>query len=255
MRNYFIIKADDLHLNRIQGGWKYFLSILEQNSLRADLGIIGKSVIADFPFKESILRNELFLHGFFHEIKEYKDSPLSRQIDLIARTKNEIQQRLGILVDIFGAPGNNINKDTITALRKNKIKVWFFGLDDPQGEIINLNNKLRFEFSDKNRDRFRQQRVNGSVLIRKYFNGMRMLEREWLNLRIPDNCGFNELVERYGGLKNKTLIIGQIHPHQWSRKDLSGFVKFIDFVRNKEDRTIVTAGEYVSMHHQSEFNK
>ncbi len=254
MSDFFIIKADDLHLNRIKGGWQYFLALLKENSAQADLGVIGKSVVADFPCKELILRNELFLHGYFHEMMEYKDSSLSRQSDLIARTRNKIQQELGILVDIFGAPGNNISEETLTALQKNRIKVWFFGKDDSRGGIVNLKNKLRFEFSDQKPDRFRQQRVYGSALVRKYFNGIRKIEREWLNMRIPDNCGFDELAERYHQLKNNNLVIGQIHPHQWSRKDLSGFVKFIQFIQNKEKRIILTAGKYVSMQYTSKIN-
>ena len=73
-------------------------------------------------------------------------------------------------------------------------------------------------------------------------------------MRIPDNCGFDELAERYHQLKNNNLVIGQIHPHQWSRKDLSGFVKFIQLIQKKEKRIILTAGKYVSMQYTSKIN-
>lgn len=236
---YFIIKADDLKYNHISKNWIKFIDILNKHEIPAALGLIGgyleysKDVKYKRWFLNLISNHEIFTHGYTHELNEYSSSSMKEQVKSIEKTIKMVKEILGISICTFGAPGNNISKETKKALEETPVKIWLFGMD---WKGFNLNQRnFEFEYSQFHKSCFRN----------KYLRYFEMKASLFLNRRIPGNCSFDELVQRYKNVFNVSLIMGQIHPSCWSSRDIEELERFLYFVLEKGKHQFITPKEFV----------
>jgi len=123
------------------------------------LGLIGKSLEINKgkeynrKFKELISNHELFCHGYLHCLNEYVDLNLEDQRNSILKSIKIKKKILNYSSCTFGAPGNNISKNTKRALECVPISIWLFGME---WKGVNLNQRnFEFEYSDLNKVRFK----------------------------------------------------------------------------------------------------
>ena len=236
---FFIIKADDLKYNHLSKNWVEFLNILNKYKIPAALGLIGKSLEINkgkeynSRFKELISNHELFCHGYLHRLNEYVDRNIEDQRDSILRSIEIIKKTLNYSPCAFGAPGNNISKNTKRALECTSISIWLFGM---KWKEINLNrSNFEFEFSNFNKNRFKNKllrrfEIRASIVFKK---------------KVPGRCDFNELVYRYKNVFNTQIIMGEIHPTSWNSKNLKELEKFLCFMINEGEHQFITPKQLV----------
>ena len=236
---YFIIKADDLKYNHLSKNWVEFLNILNKYKIPAVLGIIGKSLEINKGeeyknrFTELISNHELFCHGYLHCLNEYVDRNIEDQRDSILKSIKIIKKILNYSPSTFGAPGNNISKNTKKALECTSINIWLFGM---KWKEINLNqSKFKFEYSNFNKNRFKNK------LLRR----IEIRASIVLNKKVPGRCDFNELVYRYKNVFNTQIIMGEIHPASWNSKNLKELEKFLCFMINEGEHQFITPKQLV----------
>jgi peptidoglycan/xylan/chitin deacetylase (PgdA/CDA1 family) len=236
---YFIIKADDLTYNHLSKNWVTFLNILNKHNIPVALGLIGKSLEGNKGeeynrrFKELISNHEIFCHGYLHCLNEYTDRNLEDQRNSILKSIEIIKKTLNYSPCTFGAPGNNISKNTKKALECTSINIWLFGME---WKCVNLNQRnFEFEYSDLNKARFKNRWLRRFEIKTSFL----------LNKKVPGNCDFSELIQRYKNVFNTQLIMGQIHPSSWSFKDLKELEKFLCFVINEGEHQFITPKQLV----------
>jgi peptidoglycan/xylan/chitin deacetylase (PgdA/CDA1 family) len=149
---YFIIKADDLKYNHLSKNWVAFLNILNKHKIPAALGLIGESLEINKGeeyknrFTELISNHEVFCHGYLHCSNEYVDKNLEDQRNSVLKSIEIIKKILNYSPCTFGAPGNNISKNTKKALECTSINIWLFGME---WKGVNLNQRnFKFEYSN-----------------------------------------------------------------------------------------------------------
>ena len=170
---YFIIKADDLKYNHLSKNWVEFLNILNKYKIPAALGLIGKSLEINegkeynSRFKELISNHELFCHGYLHCLNEYVDRNIEDQRDSILKSIKIIKKILNYSPSTFGAPGNNISKNTKKALECISINIWLFGME---WKGLNLNQRhFEFEYSTLNKSLFKNELLRRFEIRAKLF--------------------------------------------------------------------------------------
>lgn len=147
-KQFVILKADDLIYDReliIPENWKKFINFIESSQIKASIGIIGNSLESGNAAYFSAIKElnykglfEFWNHGYDHLLNginekgekyhEFKGSPLEYQKKQLNKTQALANEKLGIKLRAFGAPGNAIDFNTITALEADTIiKVWFYG--------------------------------------------------------------------------------------------------------------------------------
>ena len=238
-RKYFIIKADDLKYNRLSESWVTFLKILNKHNIPAALGLVGRSLehTAGEKYKKWFLNlianHEVFAHGYLHKLDEYTSPSMEEQRSSILKTVEMARKVFKVSMCSFGAPGNNISGKTREALKHTPINIWLFGME---WERIKLNQRnFEFEYS----------RFNKSYFKNKYLHHFEVKVSLLLNKRVPGNCDFNELAQRYKNISNVSLIMGQIHPAKWSLRDLEDLDRFLYFVLNEGEHLFVTPKGFV----------
>ncbi len=238
MQKYFIIKADDFKYNNISNSWLGFLNCINDLKIPAALGLIGKSLESNKPERynnkvlELIANHEIFAHGYHHDLREYLDHSVEEQKKSIIQTLELIKNKLNLSVRTFGAPGNNISKNTKEALIVSPVNIWLYGMD---WERLNLNKRnFEFEYSDMNKSKYKN----------KYLCTFNTRLSLFLNKSIPGNCNYHELLNRYQNKRSSPLIMGQIHPAIWSDFDLNELKKFLKFVLDEDEHKFITPQKY-----------
>jgi hypothetical protein len=236
---YFIIKADDLRYNHLSKNWVEFFNILNKYKIPVALGLIGKSLEINKGkeyndrFKELILNHELFCHGYSHCLNEYVDLNLEDQRNSILKSIKIIKNILNYSPFTFGAPGNDISKNTKRALECTSISIWLFGME---WKGVNLNQRnFEFEYSNLNKARFKN----------KWLRSFEIKASLLLNKKVTGNCNSSELIQRYKNVFNSQLIMGQIHPASWNSINLKGLEKFLCFVINEGEHQFITPKKFV----------
>lgn len=209
-----IIKADDLRFdnqNVVSDKWHRFFNYIENKNLKADIGVIGNSLAIGNNYYISYLKYlaksenfELWNHGYLHLLNgknddgdkyhEFWNTSYQYQKEHLLLTQNMAKEKLEITFHGFGAPGNNIDSNTIKAIEDvPELKVWYFGNKSSEKFVLSVGAKIEDPTGKPNYEKFiSDQRVNDDVL---------------------------------------TL---QIHPNQWSEKDFEEFQRIIDFLIDKE---------------------
>ena len=127
MRVRAIIKADDLAETK---GWLAFINIMTRHEQPAAIGLMGKTIRRLSPQMKNLvleLHNggwECFNHGHAHDMDEFTKKSRDEQYKRLVLTNEKAKKYIGIKLQTFAPPGNNLNRDTINALRTiGEIKV------------------------------------------------------------------------------------------------------------------------------------
>lgn len=199
---YFIIKADDLKYNHLSKNWVAFLNILNTHEIPATLGLIGKSLEDNKGEKYNrwlrklIANHEIFCHGYFHKSDEYKNLTIEEKRGLILKTLGRAKEILKMPIWSFGAPENKFSGKTREALKHTSINIWLFGME---WERNNLNQRnFEFEYSNLYRHVFKN----------RWLHRFEIRVSLLLNKRVPGNCNYAELVQRYKNVFDRQLIMG-----------------------------------------------
>jgi peptidoglycan/xylan/chitin deacetylase (PgdA/CDA1 family) len=149
LKQLVILKADDFEFepyNIISPGWKRFITYIEDWNLQASAGITGISLEqgngAYFSTIKAINNRgniEFFNHGYSHllnasdsygkKYSEFQNTTYEYQREHLLKTQTLAQEKLGITLHAFGAPGNAIDGNTTKAIESiDEIKVWFRGV-------------------------------------------------------------------------------------------------------------------------------
>jgi len=201
-----ILKADDLAgypgKNKIiPKRWQKFVDIIKKYNIKANIGIIGNSLLFDDEgYFQWIKSNEKYIeyfnHGFLHRqfnfdgetYQEFCGTSKEYQLKLINYTNQLAREKLKIELVSFGAPYNATDKNTSLALNKTNIKTAYFLSNDFKG--INLKDRLDIE--------------------------------------IPVHCpNFHEFKKNF---IQKDHAVIQIHPNSWEEKHFNEFEKMIKFL-------------------------
>ena len=184
-------------------------------------------------FRKLIENYEIFCHGYFHYLNEYKNTNLEEQISSILKNIKMARKVLGMSISTIGSLGNNISKNIKKSLIKTPINILLFGMEC---EINNLNQRnFEFKYSNLYRPVFKNRWL-------RYFDFKVDLP---LNKRVPGNRNYAELVQRYKNVFNRRLIMGQIHPSSWSFKDLEELEKFLCFVIDRGEHQFISPKKFV----------
>jgi hypothetical protein len=209
-RQFIMLKADDFgydKVNVVSDNWRLFIDLIKLKKIKASLGLIGRALTEGNDQYFSYVKNlnasgdfEIWNHGYSHLLTgrdstghiyhEFWNTSYGIQRGSLLRTQNLAREKLNITLKVFGAPGNNIDQNTLKALNENRdIKVWYFGMDD----YLNLD--LR-----------------------------RLAEIEFPTF-FPD---FQQFQLHYSS--EPSYLVLQIHPNAWDSKGFSEFEKIIDFL-------------------------
>lgn len=195
-----IFKFDDL----INSGKKVekLDRYVKQEGLKVCWGIIGKSL--ENPdknyikfIKENNLKNyHFFNHGYLHlggSEYEFFNKTKEEQETYIRQTQDIVLKNTGILLNSFGAPCNQIDKNTKLALENiPDIKYWFYGLDF------------------------------------KGYNIQRLIDME----NGVGNPDFKYFLNNFKNLKtDKKVLTIQGHPYMWGYKQYLNFKLIIKFLK------------------------
>lgn len=225
-KQYIILKADDFSLiksrlifsnNIISKRWLKFIRIVNTYHIKADLGIIGKSLEGNNKRFNSMMQQileqrcfEFWNHGYNHEMNEeyceFSNTTVEYQLEHLQLTQEIAKKKFGIVLNTFGAPGNAIDQNTITALEQiPEIKIWFFG----------------------------NVKSNKLVLPR------------YCDIEYP--CGYpdyNKFINNINLNSSKDLLVLQIHPNNWNDNSFAEFEKIIRFLTQNEEVEFINAYEY-----------
>jgi len=205
-----IIKADDLagypgKNSIIPKRWQKFVDIIKKYNIKANIGIIGNSLLFDdYGYFEWIRDNEKYIeyfnHGFLHrkfnfdgiEYEEFRGTSIQYQLNLINYTNQLAKEKVGIELISFGAPYNATDKNTSLALNQTNIKTAYF--------------------------------------LTEEFNGVNLKDR--IDIEVPVHCpNFNEFKNNF--TKKKYAVI-QVHPNSWDEYYFNEFEKMIKFLKDYE---------------------
>ena len=206
-----ILKADDLggypgKNKTVPQRWQRFVNIIQKYNIKANIGIIGNSLIFNDTKYFAWIKKyhtlgfiEFFNHGFLHRqfnfdgeiYQEFKGTSVKYQYNLISYTNELLKEKTGIQFITFGAPYNAIDKNTSLALTKAEIKAGFFLENNFNG--LNLQNRLEIEVP--------VHKVNFKAL-QKYYT-------------------------------KKDYVVIQVHPNSWENNSFEEFEEAIQFLKNE----------------------
>jgi len=205
-----IIKADDLagypgKDKIIPKRWQKFVEIIKKYNIKANIGIIGNSLLFDDEeYFEWIKSNEKFIeffnHGFLHRkfnfdgevYEEFRGTSMEYQLQLINYTNQLAKEKVGIELISFGAPYNATDKNTSLALNQTNIKTAYF--------------------------------------LAEEFNGINLKER--IDIEIPVHClNFSEFKNSFA---EKEYAVIQVHPNSWNEHYFNEFENMIKFLKDYE---------------------
>lgn len=215
-----LLKADDYGVGSfrpVAPGWLAFTDYIATHDLKANIGLVGKSLEhpdeAFISFTRDLQRSgrfEIWNHGYDHLLggeltervngeevsiryDEFRNTSFEYQRRHLARTQELAHSRLGVTICAFGAPGNQI--DAVTAQVVDEapdIKIWFFGLGGSHKRVIPRLVDIEDPLAVPNFDRF----------TRDY---QRQPEHDVLAL--------------------------QCHPHNWTATQLGELQRIVEFLQ------------------------
>jgi len=209
-----VIKADDLRFdseNIISDKWLRFFNYIERKNLKASIGVIGKSLSIGnnsyFSYLKYLAKSnnfELWNHGYLHLLNgendkgekyhEFWNRSFEYQKEHLLFTQNMAKEKLGINFHGFGAPGNNIDSNTVKAIEEiPEIKVWFYGNKNSSKLVLDL----------------------GAII------------------EVPTGVPNYEAFVNHARIDNDVLTL-QVHPNQWSQKEFDEFKRIIDYLVEKD---------------------
>ncbi|MFH1136205.1 MAG: DUF2334 domain-containing protein [Pseudomonadota bacterium] len=208
-----VLKADDMVYNSdfgISKQWSRFLDYVVEKDLKAGVGILGNSLLTEDPRYFQILgqyldtgRFEIWNHGFDHQLNainpsgsvysEFQNTTVEYQLEHLLKTQDLAQEKLGVVLTTFGAPGNKFDKNTETALRQVRdITVWLFGSPDSS----------------------------------------KIAPQRMADMEFPGgNPVFFDFVNNY--YPEVDLLVFQLHPGMWDEAKFAEFEKMIDFLSRR----------------------
>ncbi len=209
-KQLIFLKADDVRFNSINiisEQWQSFINYIKSKNIKASLGLIGDSLEkgnnAYYSYLKDLAENdnfEIWNHGYNHILNgvnedgetynEFWNTSLEYQKEHLLMTQNLAQEKLGITLHTFGAPGNAFEDTTLIAIEYvDDIKVWYFGSED--FSRLNLPRLAEIEFPTHNPD----------------------------YLQFRNNYNSQEF-----------YLALQIHPNSWDGNRFSEFKNIIDFL-------------------------
>jgi len=227
------LKADDIRYHsywNISPKWIRFFDYIKEKNIKANLGLIGNSLEeGDDIYCSSLMEIneyenfEFWNHGFTHKLNgtndegekyhEFWNTSYEEQKQHLLKTQDLAKEKLGITLHGFGAPGNNIDDNTVAALEEiPDIKFWYYGNEN--------SNKLVFP---------RRIRVETSTGVADY-------DKFIADSRVNDD-----------------ILTLEIHPACWDDPNrYEEFKKVIDYLMAK-DVTFMTGYEYYKMIHPDDY--
>lgn len=219
-----ILKADDFiydYQNVVTFHWVKFTDYIVSKNIKAGLGIIGSSINngnSEFYSIVKILNMtgnfEFWNHGYTHALNatngngkmyhEFWNTTAEYQKDELLKTQNLAKEKLGIVMNTFGAPGNAVDTNTVKAINEiSELHSWFFGLQD------------------------------SSKLVLK-----RAVEIEFPT-HYPD---YQKFLDNYKS--DEKYLVLQIHPNSWDEARFAEFEKIIDFLIEQDAQFITPTEYY-----------
>ena len=213
-KQLIILKADDLSYSAnyiIPLGFQNFIDYIENNNIKASIGLIGNSLEVNNEQYLQYIKNisldgsfEIWNHGYNHKLTgtnengetyhEFWNTTYDYQKDHLEKTQELALEKLGITLRAFGAPGNNHDLITLDVINENdEIKVWFYG--NPESNKIVLERHYNIEFSSQ----------------------------------YPD---YEEFVNNYPA--NEEYLALQIHPNAWDNEGFNQFELIIEFLMTQK---------------------
>ena len=207
-----ILKADDLagypgKDKIVPQRWQKFVNIVRKYNKKANIGVIGNSLIFDDKsYFDWIKKNsdviEYFNHGFLHRqfnfdgeiYQEFKTTSLEYQIQLLECTNKLFKEKIGLEFLTFGVEYNAVDENTNLALKKAGLKVGFFLEDGFEGINLKKENRIELEVP--------VHRVNLSAFKENFIE--------------------------------KDYIVIQTHPNSWDDIEFEEFENFIKFLDKYE---------------------
>ena len=201
-----ILKADDLagypgKEKVVPQRWQRFVDIVRKFNKKANVGIIGNSLIFDDKNYFEWIRKqsdviEYFNHGFLHRqfnfdgeiYQEFKSTSKEYQVYLLDYTNRLFKEKVGFEFITFGAPYNAVDTNTNVALKEVGLKVGFFLQDGFEGTNIKQENRIELEVP--------VHRVNLNAFKENFIQ--------------------------------KDYIVVQTHPNSWSDEEFEEFMRFLD---------------------------
>ena len=213
-KQLIILKADDLSYSAnyiIPLGFQNFIDYVENNNIKASIGLIGNSLEVKNEQYLQYIKNissdgsfEIWNHGYNHKLTgtnengetyhEFWNTTYDYQKDHLEKTQELALEKLGITLRAFGAPGNNHDSITLDVINENdEIKLWFYG--NPESDKIVLERHYNIEFSSQ----------------------------------YPD---YEEFVNNYPA--NEEYLALQIHPKAWDNEGFNQFELIIEFLMTQK---------------------
>lgn len=211
---YVILKADDLiydENNIISKNWYRFFEYVVSKKIKTSVGVVVNSLNTEDERYPALLKYlhrtgliEFWNHGYDHRLgavhpngeiyDEFRNSSLDFQKEQLRKALELSKQKLNLIMSTFGAPGNAIDKNTITALDSfDEIKVWFYGLDGSNKLVLERTSDMEYPAGK------------------------------------PDYISFLESYD-----STKEYLVFQIHPNMWDENQFEEFKKIISYLKEQK---------------------
>lgn len=225
MPQTIILKADDIRYDSehiIPPRWQTFIDYIVAQNINAGLGLIGNSLEGDHPVYFKRLEElhtsphfEIWHHGYDHVLKgtnekgetfhEFYNTSFEHQLSHIQKTQTLAQEKVGITLRTFGAPGNGIDDTTSKALSQmSDLKVWFYG--PPDCPLFNLARTINFEYPTHN----------------------------------PHFASFQGHYQTH-----HTCLVLQMHPNSWDNERFDQFDQIIQFLLQQDTTFVLPYDYYL----------
>ena len=229
-----IWKIDDVRAgekSRLSPGFKRIADWSEQQKIPVTMGVICNSLsnpnAEDVAWiKKHALENggliEFWLHGLDHQATtaadgqksyEFKGTPLNTQVEHLKAACALFTKTTGLTFHTFGAPYNQVDEQTATALDQTpELSIWFYGPGSDKRRQI-LKRTLNLEIA------------TGKISADTFLNSYQTSKRQ------------------------KTLtspLVLQGHGAQWDENSYRDFLKIVDFLKT-EGWQAMTASDRVTL--------
>ncbi len=151
-----IVKSDDYGA-AVDAFTAQFMEIVAEHEGIVSTGIITATLGYDLDVLDTYTLWhkqgwELWFHGHTHllgkeGVSEFENSGLDAQKYSLSRGLQRAQERLGIDLKAFGAPGNAIDNDTPHALSYAHMPVWLYGDKEHMAQVDDLTRVYPYQLS------------------------------------------------------------------------------------------------------------
>ncbi len=213
-----LLKADDYRDN---ARWRRFVGHIQEQKLKASIGIIGNLLEKDDPklvaWTHELVASgsfDFWHHGYDHRLNwpeggrtfcEFDGPSYEQQKDHFDRACRLAKDKLGLEFKVFGAPGNRVDATTARVLAEHpEIEASFFG---PKG-------------------------LTGKLLLERWANA----EQPTLK---PNSA---EFIKRWPQVVTRPYLVLQLHPGAWDDERFGEYTRIVAFLQGKSVQ-FVTAAE------------